>query len=142
MTNQDSRTDEELQTAQMLRTTSDGFLARVDRLQSLEQQKRELPPAETAEMAREIEMLTREILEWAQQQTTLAQEVAASEGPAGPPIAVTPPRDLHLVLEEWRAAERALTGTEPGTAAYESARADVDRLRDEYARAYTTHARE
>ena len=142
MTNQDSRTDEELRTDQKLRSTSDGFLARVDRLQSLEQQKRELPPDETAEMAREIEILTREILEWAERQTTLAEEVAAREGNMGPPIAVTPPRDLHVVLDEWRAAERKLAATEPGTAAYESARADIDRLRDEYARAYTSHTRE
>ena len=40
------------------------------------------------------------------------------------------------MLTEWRAAERALQDLEPGTAAWESTRADVDRLRDEYARAY------
>jgi hypothetical protein len=101
---------------QELRVTSDGFLARVERLQALEEQKRE-------------------VLEWAARQTTLAKDAAAEDGD-GQPIAVTPPRALRVVLDEWRAAERAVTSEQPGTAAYESARADVDRLRDEYARAY------
>jgi hypothetical protein len=120
---------------QELRVTSDGFLARVERLQALEEQKREVPPAEAAELAKEVEILTREVLEWAQRQTTLAEDAAAENGD-GQPIAVTPPRALRDVLDEWRAAERAVTSEQPGTAAYESARADVDRLRDEYARAY------
>jgi hypothetical protein len=120
---------------QELRVTSDGFLARVERLHALEEQKREVPPAEAAELAKEVEILTREVLEWAERQTTLAKD-AAAEDRDGQPIAVTPPRALHVVLDEWRAAERAVTSEQPGTAAYESARADVDRLRDEYARAY------
>lgn len=123
---------------QELRVTSDGFLARVERLHSLEEQKREVPPAEAADLAKEVETLTREVLEWAERQTTLAEE-AASDDPDGLPIAVTPPRPLHDVLDDWRAAERAVATEQPGTAAYESARADVDRLRDEYARAYSAH---
>jgi hypothetical protein len=129
-----SPTDEEL------RLTSDNFLARVERLQALEEQKRELAPAETAAMAREVEALTREVLEWAKRQSTLADQAATREGSDGPPIAVVPPRDLHIILAEWRDAERRLEGQNPGTAAYESARADVDRLRDEYARAYSVHS--
>jgi hypothetical protein len=120
---------------QELRVTSDGFLARVERLHALEEQKREVPPAEAAELAKEVEILTRVVLVWPARQTTLAKD-AAAEDRDGQPIAVTPPRALHVVLDEWRAAERAVTSEQPGTAAYESARADVDRLRDEYARAY------
>ena len=123
-------------TNEELRLTSDNFLARVERLQALEEQKRELPPPETAEMALEVEALTREILEWAEKQSALAAQVAIREGEDGPPIAVVPARELHIVLNEWRAAERRLESEQPGTAGFESARADVDRLRDEYARAY------
>jgi hypothetical protein len=65
--------------------------------------------------------------------------VAARNPEDGEPIATTPPRALTVVLADWRAAERKLANAQPTTAAYESARADVDRLRDEYARAY--HAR-
>lgn len=130
-------TDQEISpTNEQLRLTSDNFLARVERLQALEEQKRELPPQETAEMALEVEALTREILEWAERQSALAAQVATQEGEDGPPIAVVPARELHIVLSEWRAAERRLESEQPGTASFESARADVDRLRDEYARAY------
>lgn len=120
---------------QDLRLASDNFLTRVERLHALEVQKRELPADETAELAREVEALTREILEWAVRQSGLASEVAAS-AESVQPISTTPPRALNLVLDEWRAAERALQNEQPATAAWESARADVDRLRDEYARAY------
>ena len=126
-------------TDQDLRVTSDSFLARVERLQALEEQKRELPPAESAHLAREVEELTREVLEWAERQTELAQK-AAETSTERRPIAVVPPRPLHPVLAEWRAAERRLAEETPGTAAFESARADVDRLRDEYARAYNTQS--
>lgn len=122
-------------TEEELRVTSDAFLARVERLHALEEQKREVPAAEAAELAKEVETLTREVLEWATRQTELAEDAAARDSD-GRPIAVTPPRALHVVLDDWRAAERTLATEPPGTAAYESARADVERLRDEYARAY------
>lgn len=123
-------------TEQELRLASDNFLARIERLHRLEELKRQLPPAETAEVAQEVETLTREILGWATRQTDLAQDVAKRADTETGPIATTPPRALGVVLAEWRAAERALAEERPATAAWESARADVDRLRDEYARAY------
>jgi hypothetical protein len=46
------------------------------------------------------------------------------------------PREIHLILADWRDAERVLNEQAPGTASWESARADVERLREEYARAY------
>ena len=119
-----------------LRVASDNFLTRVERLHALEEQKRELPPVETAELAREVELLTREILEWATRQTDLAESVAADANADTRPISTTPPRALNVVLAEWRAAERRLETEKPATAGWESARADIDRLRDEYARAY------
>ena len=122
-------------TDQELRLTSDTFLAKIERLQALEDQKRQLAPGEMADIAHEVEDLTLEILAWAQHQTNLAESAAATNEP-GLPIAIVPPRALHDVLTEWRAAERSLQDLEPGTAAWESTRADVDRLRDEYARAY------
>lgn len=128
-------------TQEDLRVVSDNFLTRVERLHALEEQKRQVPPAEMADMAHEVESLTREILEWAERQTKLAQAVEASPDAGGQPIAVTPPRALEVVLSEWRAAERALAEATPATARWESTRADIDRLRDEYARAYELRAR-
>jgi hypothetical protein len=127
--------DKQTVAQQDLRLASDNFLTRVERLHALEVQKRELPAEETAELALEVEALSREVLEWAVRQSELAEEVAASSE-AAQPISTTPPRAINIVLDEWRAAERALEGEQPATAAWESARADIDRLRDEYARAY------
>lgn len=94
-----------------------------------------MPPSQTAAIAREVEALAAEVLRLARRQTALAS-LAASESPDGRPIAVTGPRAIAVVLDEWRAAERSLTEVQPGTAAWESIRSDVDRLRDEYARAH------
>ena len=127
-----SRTDLE----SSLRVTSDNFLTRVERLHALEQQKRELPISETVELAEEVETLSREILDWAVRQVELARTAAATNPKDLRPIAIIPPRRMALVLDEWRASERALEALQPGTAAWESARADVERLREEYARAY------
>ena len=123
-------------TERELRLASDNFLTRIERLHALEEQKRELPASAMADMAHEVETLTREVLEWAARQTDLAEMAAALDEGDARPIAIVPPRGLSVILAEWRAAERALQAEEPGTAAYESGRADVDRLRDEYARAY------
>ncbi len=119
-----------------LRVTSDNFLTRVERLHALEEQKRELPVSEIVGIADEVETLTREILDWAVRQAELARAAAEADPNEHRPIAIIPPRRLPLVLAEWRASERALEAQEPGTAAWESARADVNRLREEYARAY------
>jgi len=123
-------------TERELRLASDNFLTRIERLHALEEQKRELPPPAMADMAHEVEALSREILEWAGRQTDLAEAAAALDDGDARPIAIIPPRSLSVILAEWRAAERGLQDEAPGTAAYESGRADVDRLRDEYARAY------
>lgn len=41
-----------------------------------------------------------------------------------------------VILGEWREAERVLAGETPGSTGWETARADVERLRDEYRRAF------
>lgn len=121
-----------------LRRTSDGFLARVEKLHELEELKRTLTPGtpEMLRVTREVEALSREVVEWAARQTELA-ELAAKRQPSNMlPISRVPPRDIPVILDEWRDAERRLGEQEPGTAGWQSARADVERLRDEYGRAY------
>jgi hypothetical protein len=129
-----SSTTTELESS--LRVASDNFLSRVERLHALEEQKRELPSSEVAGLAEEVEALSREILGWAVKQAELARGVASEAPNELRPIAIIPPRAMPVVLDEWRSSERALEAEEPGTAAWESARADVERLREEYARAY------
>ena len=124
-----------------LRRASDEFMQRLDRLYELESRKRELPPdqPEFIRLAREIEDLSRALLFSGGQQVELAEEVHADvkqgETIVDQPIRDTPSRrDAVIVLAEWRAAERQLAATGPGTAEEAMARAQVDRLREEYRR--------
>jgi hypothetical protein len=126
-----------------LRIASDGFLARVERLHELEGRKRELVPGspEMVAATHEVEELARAVLASAERETELAAAAEVTGTTDMTPIAITPPREMDVVLEEWRAAERQLSAEAPGTASWETARADVDRLRAEYARAYQAHKR-
>ena len=124
-----------------LRRTSDEFLQRLDRLHELETRKRELPPdqPEFIRLAREIEDLARALLHAGGQQVDLAEEVhhaaKTSNVNVELPIRDTPPkRDAVAILAEWRAAERRLAAAEPGSKDELEARAETERLRDEYRR--------
>jgi len=124
-----------------LRRASDEFMQRLDRLYELESRKRELPPdqAEFVRLAREIEDLARALLFSGGQQVELAEEVHADikqgETIVDQPIRDTPPRrDAVSVLAEWRAAERRLAAAPPDSGDEHAAKAEVDRLREEYRR--------
>jgi len=127
-----------------LRRASDEFMQRLDRLYELESRKRELPPdqPEFVRLAREIEDLARGLLFSGGVQVELAEEVHADikQGATvvDQPIRDTPTRrDAVSVLAEWRAAERRLAAAGPGSSEESAARADVNRLRDEYRRITT-----
>jgi hypothetical protein len=121
-----------------LRRTSDSFLKQVERLHELEEQKRLATPG-TPEMLRLthlVEGLASEVLGTASRQTDLA-ELAARRQPVNPrPIELVPPRSIPEIIAEWREAERAFDTEEPGSPRWETCRADVERLRSEYRRAY------
>jgi hypothetical protein len=106
-----------------LRQTSDTFLKRVERLHELEEQKRTTEPG-TPEMLR------------ISRQTDLAELAAKRQPVKQRPIEDVPPRPIPEILVEWRDAERALEAAEAGSVDWEARRADVERLRDEYRRAY------
>ncbi len=122
---------------QELRRASDAYLARLGKLRELEMLKRDLTPGTSHQLrvTREVEALTNELLAVAKRETQLAVQVAQSQ-PTVRPISIIPPRDMPLILTEWRDAERLLEKETPGTAAWESVRADVEGLREEYKRAF------
>jgi len=124
-----------------LRRASDEFMQRLDRLHELESRKRELPPdqPEFVRLAREIEDLARALLYSGGKQVELAEEVHYEQKTTAVkvdlPIRETPPkRDAVAILAEWRAAERRLAAASPGSKDEKAARADSERLRDEYRR--------
>ena len=130
-----------LEHAADLRKASDQFMQRLDRLHELESRKRELPPGEPefVRLAREIEDLARALLHTGGQQVELAEEVHHAAKTRGvkveQSIRDTPPkRDAVTILAEWRAAERRLAAAATGSQEESDARADSERLRDEYRR--------
>ncbi len=131
----------QLENAADLRQASDLFMQRLDRLQELETRKRELPPDEPefVRLAREIEDMARALLYAGGKQVELAESVhrdsKENDVANDQPIRDTPPRrDAVIILAEWRAAERRLAAVDIGSEDEVAARADVDRLREEYRR--------
>ncbi len=124
-----------------LRTASDAFLARLDRLHALEVEKRLLTPGtdRMVALAAEIEELVREVLNVASTQHVLADRADPNDGLR--PIEAIPPREAAEVLADWRAAERRFTMAEAGSAEQDAARADIERLRQEYRRAFEQRSR-
>jgi hypothetical protein len=131
----------QLEHAADLRQASDTFMQRLDRLHDLETRKRELPPDEPefVRLAREIEDLSRALLWSGSRQVELAEAVhhqaKTNDVAVDQPIRDTPPRrDAVSILAEWRAAERRLSAAEPGSDDELGAKAETERLRDEYRR--------
>lgn len=123
-----------------LRTVSDAFLARLGRLQELEDEKRLLTPGSDRmiALAAEIRVVASDVLGVANTQLNLARDAADVSGLR--PIEAIPPREAHIVLADWRAAERRMTDATPGSAEDAIARADIDRLRAEYQRTFERQA--
>jgi hypothetical protein len=113
------------------------MLAILETLAALENEKRELKPGtpEFVKLAKEIERLAGEVFAQTHTQKILGEkaEVAEKRGADLAPIAdVVPMRDLALILNEWRDAERRLQLAAPSTADHATAAADIGRLREEY----------
>jgi hypothetical protein len=125
--------------AQAIRHTSDALLAQLSQLEELERTKRELEPGSPAQLrlTRRVESLARKVLNTAGQQTDLVEAIAEMQD--GTDSLLT--REPHVILAEWREAERSMEREQSGTPAWETARADVDRLRQEYRRAFTERGR-
>jgi hypothetical protein len=119
-----------------LRTASDTFLAQLERLHALENEKRLLTPGSERmiALAAEIEAIAGEVLGVAGVQHRRAEE--AAHVPGLRPIEAIPPRDAYQVLADWRAAERRLYESAPASVEEALAQADIDRLRDEYRRTF------
>jgi len=123
-----------------LRAVSDRFLANLDRLYELENLKRALPTGTKRfiELAAEVRTLTQAVLTASARQEALASSAeytVGADGPSGAPIDDLPRssvRRRHEILTDWRAAERRLAQTAPGTAEYARQSREVEALRYEY----------
>ena len=127
-----------------LRQTSDRLLDQLTHLAELESAKREATPGtpEFVELGRQVEAAAAEVLGRSQEQLQLATAARILRDQGSPnapsrPISETPPaREAHVVLAEWREAERRLASAAPDSSEASLARGDVERLRDEYSRSF------
>ena len=126
-----------------LRRTSDDFLARLDELEDLEQEKRKLEPGSPAfrALAERVKDLSRDLFHASQLQQTLGEKTAdvRATGASGAPVAPIDeivPRELSLILAEWRDVERQLAEAAEDSDDASRLRAEADRLRIEYRAAF------
>jgi hypothetical protein len=129
-----------------LRVASDRLLAILETLAALENEKRALEPGtpQFVKLAKEIERLAGEVFAQTHTQKILGEkaEVAEKRGADLAPIDdVVPMRDVSVILNEWRAAERRLQLAAPSTADHATAAADIARLREEYHIAFMANGR-
>jgi hypothetical protein len=124
-----------------LRTSSDALLDDLAMLAGLEQEKRSLSPGSPrlVALAEEIEQLAARVLGQSRRQRSLSETVSdlarAGRGTTKPSIEETP-REIHLILADWREAERQASEAAPGSEQAREAEAAIDRLRDEYRAAH------
>jgi hypothetical protein len=117
-------------------------MADLQALEELERQKRELDPddPQLVEAAKRVETIARRLLGQSVKQrelTSVIREMTDSGDPQAPESSIEQtPREIHLILADWRAAERRARDAEPGSAAAEAAAADLDRFREEYRSAH------
>jgi hypothetical protein len=122
-----------------LRDTSDSLMRALAQLQDLETQKLGMPSGsrEFVDIAQRIEDLAIEVLRRTERQASLAEDTGERRkagGGLGRPINAVPPttRELAVILNEWRDAERRLAEAGPATPESSAAAAEVRRLREEY----------
>jgi hypothetical protein len=132
-----------------LHEVSDALLANLDRLRALELEKRSLPVGSPriVELAREIEELAVLVLGTSDTQVDLAKAAVrdARAGELDPNVTIeelsAAPRELHVVLAEWRDAERRLAEVASDSSEALRLRGDIEVLRAEYRRAHEAAAR-
>jgi hypothetical protein len=129
--------------AEELRRRSDQILETIGKLTNLEVDKREAQPGTAAfvETARTVRTLAQALLDQAGDEQRLAERLqrlrqdAHGAVPERPIARVSGARPIQVVLAEWREAERRLIQAEVASDVERAAKADADRLREEYQRA-------
>jgi hypothetical protein len=120
-----------------LRAASDKMLEILDRLRSIEEEKRrvEVGTPQFVALASEAEGLSRDVFRWSQLQDDLAHESPrrrATGTVTGRPIEASPVRPMQQILADWREAEIRLQRLRPGSREATQTIRDIERLRDEY----------
>ncbi|MFL5680039.1 MAG: hypothetical protein ACJ77B_05505 [Chloroflexota bacterium] len=130
------------ETGSALRATSDALLRDLERLSELEQRKREMSPDDEhlVDVAAEVESIALRVLGGTIRQRELTErerELVAAGSPAAPTDSIAhTPREIHVILAEWRDAERRASESPAGSPEAAAAELEIDRLRSEYRHAH------
>lgn len=120
------------------RATTDQLLAIIDKLRSIEEQKRveALGSATFMELAKQATAQSRLAFRWCQMQEQMAADaatrVARGEQAADIRLAEVTPRPLDRILADWREAQLRLEIAQPGSPEAAAATEEIERLREEY----------
>jgi hypothetical protein len=125
--------------ANALRAASDALMRDLGELYELEQEKRQTEPdsPRLVRLAEEIEALAVRVVGSSIRQRQRAEEIVGVGGSDAPDQSIAEtPREIHVILAEWRDTERQLADAAPDSAEADIAERRVDRLRREYHRAH------
>jgi len=120
-----------------LRAASDQLVLAIAEVDAREHRKRGMRPSETAflELARSVRVAAEVVVDLARREERTALELAReARGRDLPPIEkMTPAKEMAALLDEWRAVEKRLIASEPGSLEAEELMTEFERLRDQYA---------
>jgi hypothetical protein len=125
-----------------LRATSDALMRDLADLQTLEEEKRHLEPGSPrlVRLAEEVEALAARVMGSSMRQRRISQRVEAlveSGAPGAPEASIAEtPREIHVILAEWRDTERQFAEAAPDSPEADVAERRIDQLRNEYRRAH------
>ncbi len=122
-----------------LRAASDSLLRDLTELQALEQEKRQTEPdnPRLVRLAEEIEALAVRVMGSSMRQRERAEAIVGVGGSDAPDQSIAEtPREIHVILAEWRDTERQLSDAVPGSAEADIAAQRIRMLRWEYRRAH------
>ena len=117
-----------------LRAASDAILLLLTEVSQLERHKRGIPPGEPRfdEVARSVRVVAQALAEFTQYEETWARIATDGRTDIKPIFKSENAPSTATILERWRAVERQLDDTKPGSPQAALLFAEFESLRDEY----------
>jgi hypothetical protein len=126
-----------------LRAASDAILLLLTEIGQLERHKRGIPPGEPRfdEIARAVRVASQALADFTESEETWARIATDGRTDIEPISESENAPSAARILERWRAIERQLDDTEPGSPESTRLFAEFERLRDEYLALFRDHQR-
>jgi hypothetical protein len=124
-----------------LRAASDAIVLLLTEIGQLERHKRGIPPGEPRfdEVARSVRVAAKALADFTEHQEDWARKATDGRTDIEPITQAEPAPRAATILEQWRAVERQLDDTVPGSPEAVRLFAEFERLRDEYLAIFREH---